>query len=108
MTDSHHIPKRPANVGQLVQRYLRAEDHERLARLTARLGTNESDVLRRGLQALELQLTDPERHPALAIIGIAGSIEHGPADGIDVAREHDRVLADAEEGSWGGGAAGGP
>ncbi|HEX9164751.1 MAG TPA: hypothetical protein VF862_02495 [Gemmatimonadales bacterium] len=41
---------------------------------------------------------NPE-HPALRIIGI-GSSAKGDSD-EDVARDHDRVLADIEEASWG-------
>ncbi len=50
--------------------YLRPAEKECLDRLTARLETTKSDVLRRGLEALERQISDPEHHPALRIIGI--------------------------------------
>ncbi len=91
---------RPARVKGPVQVYLSVDEQERLARLTADLGTTKSDVLRKGLEALELQLTDPEHHPALAVIGIAGSVDADSAGGPDAAIDHDRVLADAEESSW--------
>ncbi|MFB3112487.1 MAG: hypothetical protein ACE10G_10675, partial [Gemmatimonadales bacterium] len=67
----------------------------RLDRLTEELETTKSDVLRRGLEALERQLLDPEHHPALRIVGIAGNEVAGEV-GYDVAREHDRFVADLE------------
>ena len=59
--------------------------------------SDKSDVLRRGLEALESQLSDPGRHPALEIIGIASSAD---APGVDVARAHDEYLAASEIDSW--------
>jgi len=54
MTSGHEKPKRrPGRVAEPVQVYLDAADQERLERLTARLDTNKSGVLRRGLAALE-------------------------------------------------------
>jgi len=89
---------RPARVREPVQVYLDPPDRDRLERLRAQLGSNKSDVLRRGLEALERELADPERHPALRIIGLARGPGARP-DG-DVARDHDRYLTDAEEASW--------
>jgi len=86
-------------VAEPVQVYLRVEEQERLAWLTRELNTTKSDVLRRGLEALERQMTDPAEHPALRVIGILGPCS-AIRDGVDEAREHDRVLADAEEASW--------
>lgn len=82
-----------------VQVYLDGADQERLERLTERLATTKSDVLRRGLESLERQLTDPSQHPALRIAGILDTSCTGQED---PAREHDRVLAEAEETSWSG------
>ena len=79
-----------------MQVYLDPPEQERLERLTAELDTTKSDVLRRGLEALERELFDPERHPALQIIGIAG-VEQGREGDFDVAREHDRFLAGLED-----------
>ena len=90
--------KAPA-VREPVQVYLDGPDRERIERLTSRLDTTKSDVLRRGLQALERQLLDPSGHPALRIAGIMKA--SGERAG-DAAREHDRVLADTEEESWAG------
>jgi Arc/MetJ-type ribon-helix-helix transcriptional regulator len=105
-------PKRPkpgvSRVREPVQVYLDPDDQQRLDRLTGRLSTSKSDVLRRGLEALERQLSDPSRHPALRIIGIAGGEASSAcevvagADVGDVSREHDRSLSDAEEASWTG------
>ena len=53
-----HDPKKPApRVAEPVQVYLQPPDRERLERLTERLGTTKSDILRRGLEALEAQTT---------------------------------------------------
>ena len=57
MTYRHEPPKRPSRVAEPVQVYLQPPDRERLERLTARLGTTKSDILRRGLEALEAQTT---------------------------------------------------
>jgi hypothetical protein len=80
--------------------YLDPADRERLDRLTRQLDANKSDVLRRALGALERELSDPEQHPALRIIGIAGKWPLKPDPGYDVARQHDRFLAESEEASW--------
>ena len=93
--------RRPARVSEPVQVYLERPDAERLGRLASQLSASKSDVLRRGLEALEQQLTDPAKHPALRIIGIAGP-EAPPRAGYDVAREHDRFLAESETASWRG------
>lgn len=44
-------------------------------------------------------MSDPAEHPALRIIGIA-SAETAKAAGYDIAREHDRYLAESERKSW--------
>jgi hypothetical protein len=100
MTSYHdRKPPRQPRVAEPVQVYLRSDEQERLARLTARLDATKSEVLRLGLEALERQLIDPREHPALAIIGIAAGAKRADA-GDDAARDHDRLLADAEEASW--------
>lgn len=81
-----------------VQVYLARDARERLARLAAHLGTTKSEILRRGLVALERDLLDPAAHPALRLIGIAAG--ESTTDGVDAAREHDRMLAASEEASW--------
>jgi hypothetical protein len=89
-------------VAEPVQVYLQPDEQDRLARLTDRLETSKSDVLRRGLEALERELADPAAHPVLRVIGIGASPSSaaGGARVEDPAREHDRVLADGEERSW--------
>lgn len=87
-------------VAEPVQVYLDQPDRERLERLAAHLDASKSDVLRRGLEALERQLTDPASHPSLRIIGIAAGYDRRRSPGYDVAREHDRFLAESERTSW--------
>ena len=91
---------KPPRVSEPVQVYLRRPDQDRLERLTERLGTTKSDVLRRGLDALERQLTDPAEHPALRIIGL-GASDADPPPATDPEREHDPFLTDSEIASWG-------
>jgi hypothetical protein len=93
-----NIPKRFGRVAEPVQVYLHADDQDRLTRLTERLGTTKSDVLRRGLEALEREVRDPAAHPALKLVGLGAS--HEGTGGLDAARDHDAVLADGEVGSW--------
>ena len=97
-----HDRPRPAKVREPVQVYLDPTDQERLDRLTQRLATSKSDVLRQALGALERELTDPDQHPALRIIGIAGDSSEwtGRDPGYDVAVEHDRFLAETEIARW--------
>ena len=98
MKNDHDIKKRTTpRTREPVQVYMAPGDSERLDRLTDELDTTKSDVLRRGLEALERQLLDPKHHPALRIIGIAGE-EIAEEVGYDVAREHDRFVADLEDG----------
>lgn len=91
-------------VREPVQVYLDPDDQDRLERLREQLDSSKSDVLRRGLEALEREITDPDRHPALRIIGIAQPRSTAPDTdtdpGYDVAREHDRFLAESEVESW--------
>lgn len=95
MSKSHD--NRPPRAGEPVQVYLDRADRQRLERLTDQLDTTKSDVLRRALETLERQLLDPEQHPALQVIGLAAGAAKAPV-GYDVAREHDRFLADTEPG----------
>lgn len=97
MTKSHD--KRVKRVSEPVQVYLDSGQRRRLAQLAGELGLSKSDVVRRGLEALERQMADPAEHPALRIIGIA-SAESTKAADYDVARDHDRYLAESERKSW--------
>ncbi len=105
--DHEHKKSQARSAREPVQVYLDAPEQKRLDRLTEELDTTKSDVLRRGLEALEHQVFDPAHHPALQIIGIA-DVDQGPDCDFDVAREHDRYLADladrhlSDEGSGGG------
>jgi hypothetical protein len=90
MKSSHD--KRPKRVSEPVQVYLAIPDLKRLEWLTEQLGMTKSAVLRDALQALEHQIGNPAGHPALRVIGVAsGDVAPDP---YDVAREHDRYLAD--------------
>jgi|SRR6266403_5223801 len=82
-----------------VQVYLDAAERRRLERLAQQFGATKSDVLRRALEVLERQASDPATHPALQIIGLADR-ERAGGPGYDVAREHDRFLADSEAAGW--------
>jgi hypothetical protein len=53
MTKRHEPRKRAGRVAEPVQVYLGGPDRDRLERLAERLDTTKSDVLRRGLEALE-------------------------------------------------------
>lgn len=94
---------RPKRVSEPVQVYLSSAEAARLERLTRELSASKSDVLRRGLEALEQQLTDPSAHPALQVVGLAERERQSVSPG-DAAREHDRLLTDDEITSWTGGA----
>lgn len=98
MTDDHDTPRRAKRVGEPAQVYLTDADQARLERLTAQLGASKSDVLRRGLEALELQHMEPTAHPALRLIGLVN--DGAEPEAVDAAREHDRLLAQSEETSW--------
>jgi len=87
-------------VSEPVQIYLDAVERQRLERLARQFGATKSDVLRRGLEALDRQASDPEAHPALKIIGLADR-ERARGPGYDVAREHDRYLSESEAAGWG-------
>ncbi|MDH5643843.1 MAG: ribbon-helix-helix protein, CopG family [Gemmatimonadota bacterium] len=80
-----------------VQVYLSSSEKARLDSLAEQLETSKSDILRKGIRAVERELTDPAAHPALRLIGL---VPEGKADAVDAAREHDRVLAEQEEKSW--------
>ncbi|WP_310569976.1 hypothetical protein [Gemmatimonas sp.] len=98
MTDYHDTPRKSKRVGEPAQVYLTDADQARLERLTAQLGASKSDVLRRGLEALELQHMEPSAHPTLRLIGLVSDGDEPEA--VDAAREHDRLLAQSEEASW--------
>src|ERR1043165_1551920 len=98
MTKQHdtNLPRKRG--GEPVQVYLDRAERARLESLAARLSLTKSAVLRRGLESLELQLHDPDQPRALRILGLAD--EHPAVEKYDVAREHDRFLAESEIASW--------
>ena len=94
MTSNH-------DTGTKIQVYLRPGERDQLDRLTNLLATSKSDVLRRGMDALERQLSDPGSHPALSLIGLFTSGRGSSATpGYDIVRDHDDCLAADEIGSW--------
>ena len=93
------MTKRRIREAAPLQVYLAGDEQERLERLAGQLDASKSDVVRRGLLALERELFDPGAHPALRLIGIA-PVEQPGAGPADAAREHDALLADAEESGW--------
>ena len=99
MTKYHDRSEKPSRVREPVQVYLATEQQVRLEWLTSTLGTTKSDVLRRGLEALERQLADPSAHPAMGVFALGSAALTSPPP-YDVAREHDRFLAESEEESW--------
>ncbi len=82
-----------------VQVHLDADQRQRLVRLARQLGMAKSDVLRRGLEALERQALERDAHPALQIIGLASRERRG-GPSYKVARQHDRYLTETEEDGW--------
>ena len=88
-------PKRVSEAAP-VQVYLDRQSRDRLDRLAERLELTRSDVLRRGLLALEREASDPSLHPVLKLAATAVASQSTP--GYDVAREHDRFRASVVEG----------
>lgn len=62
-----HERRKPARVAEPVQVYLERPDQERLERLATALDATKSDVLRRGLAALESQICRPAARPQQAV-----------------------------------------
>jgi hypothetical protein len=85
-----------------VQVYLGPDEQQRLTELAERLETNKSEVLRRGLLALEREIREPDEHPMLNAMGIIKTSRPDPlaGSGLDPARDHDAYIALAEEQRW--------
>ena len=66
MTKAHERRK-PSRVAEPVQVYLDRPDLERLHRLATALDATKSDVLRRGLVALESQVRRPASRPPVSV-----------------------------------------
>ena len=91
--------KRRVSEAAPTQVYLGGAEQRRLELLAKQLGSTKSEALRRGLLALERELSDPLAHPALRLIGLA-PLESEQAAPLDAARHHDLALAEGEEESW--------
>ena len=100
MKKPHEQRKPHGKVAEPVQVYLERPDADRLARLAAQLDATKSEVLRRGLAALERAVNDPASHPTLRLIGIAERGVMASRAGGDVARRHDDAFAADEIASW--------
>ena len=96
------MPPRRVSEASPVQVYLGPEEQARLAELAEHLKTTKSEVLRRGLLALEREIGGPSEHPLLRAIGMFKDSRPDPLEGsgLDPARDHDEYLALAEERSW--------
>ena len=93
------MTKRRVREAAPLQVYLIADERRRLERLADQLDASKSDVVRRALEALERELMSPDGHPALSLIGIAAEERSGVTP-ADAGRDHDQLIADAEEASW--------
>jgi hypothetical protein len=80
MNKRHDKARRPGRVAEPVQVYLEAPDRERLERLAAQLDATKSDVLRRGLEALESLFRRPATRPVAPValpVFEGGSLQPG-------------------------------
>lgn len=83
MTRRHDGSRSPSRVGEPVQVYLQPADRDRLERLAGRLGATKSDVLRRGLAALDAQ-TAPMSGSAATGPPLPTFGGHGLRPGVDL------------------------
>ena len=83
MTKNHENAPRRGKVAEPVQVYLDRPDRERLDRLAAQLEATKSDVLRRGLEALE-SLTRRATGPAAAPVPLPTFPGLGLQAGVDL------------------------
>ena len=68
MKRHHESGPKAGRVAEPVQVYLEPPDRERLERLASQLDATKSDVLRRGLAALESQLRRPAGRPPASVV----------------------------------------
>lgn len=88
--------RKPRKVSEPVQVYLGAGDLKRLTWLVEHLDATKSEVLRKGLVALEDQLVRDD--PLMKLIEIADrEVDGGPRVDYDVVIHHDRAIADHVE-----------
>lgn len=85
--------ERTGRVAEPVQVYLERGDRTILEHLAEHLSLSKSDVVRRGLAALERETFAPESHPVLRIVGMVAKESVRP-ETYDPAVEHDRYLAE--------------
>ena len=83
--------KKSPRVREPVQVYLDQQDRRRLDRLVEQLEVSKSDVLRRGLAALDDRLG--WLHPLMELAR-EPAVDQGPPVDYDVVLEHDRAIAD--------------
>ena len=83
MTSRHEKRRPTGRVAEPVQVYLDRPDRERLDRLAAQLEATKSDVLRRGLEALE-SLTRHTTGPASAPVPLPTFRGRGLQPGVDL------------------------
>jgi len=81
MKRSHETPKR---VAEPVQVYLDPADRDRLERLAVQLEATKSDVLRRGLAALESQTRRPSEPGTAVHAPLPTFAGQGPQPGVDL------------------------
>ena len=74
-----------------VQVYLDRIYQSKLSFLAERLGISQAEVLRRGLDALAMEVIPPESDPAMQLVGLIG--EHSDSPG-DTSVDHDRYLVE--------------
>ena len=79
----HMSPPKRVSEAVPVQVYLDRQSRDRLDRLAEQLELTRSDVLRRGLIALERESSDPSQHPVLKLVAAreTGSAPHARMDG---------------------------
>jgi hypothetical protein len=78
-----HEPRKPARVAEPVQVYLDPARRATLERLAAQLGATKSDVLRRGLDALESLSRRPSA-PARGTVTLPTFAGQGLLPGVDL------------------------
>jgi len=84
MKRSHERPGKPKRVAEPVQVYLDPADRDRLERLAAQLEATKSDVLRRGLSALESQTRRPSAPERVSAAPLPTFQGQGLQPGVDL------------------------
>jgi hypothetical protein len=83
MKKTHERRSKGDRVAEPVQVYLERADRERLERLASQLDATKSDVLRRGLEALESQIRRPAAH-APEPVALPSFTGEGLQPGVDL------------------------